>query len=139
MTPEEQDKLNEDRIKAKLERIYQWDLRYRGTYDPIDFAAFRDDALVCLVEVKARPFARETYPTALIRLRKWAALREESLARDVGGVFVCEYIDALAAIDASDIDPANLSTAVVRQRYASNGYAREVNLLIPIEQMTILE
>ena len=91
------DRQNEQ-IVAKALQGLGYDLTKLPPHYRLDYVLMQDGRPKAFIEVKARTFNMQKYPTALVNLHKVIAARQLSFETDLPAYMVVLYKDALARI-----------------------------------------
>lgn len=107
-----EDIVNEDALKARIEKAWSCELHRFGKLCAIDFYALRHNRMVGLVEVKFRDHPMDQYPTVFLNVRKWLALMLGQQGLGVPATFVVGWPDGNARyLPISDIDTSDIRMA----------------------------
>ena len=90
---------NETVLVNSLEELWECKAHKLPRSYHLDFALFKKNKLVALVETKRRRVVREQYPTIMVSASKRLAAHQYSDLLGVPAFFVIEYNDAVCFID----------------------------------------
>jgi len=129
------DRQNEQ-IVAKVIRGLGYELTKLPPHYRLDYVVMRDGQPKAFVEVKARTFEMQKYPTALVNLHKVIAARQLSFETDLPSYMLVLYKDALARISfAEDFELGFLANG---RKDRDDPMDRDLVCHYPISRFTVL-
>ena len=129
------DRQNEQ-IVAKVIRGLGYELTKLPPHYRLDYVVMREGKPRAFVEVKARTFNMQKYPTALVNLHKVIAARQLSFETDLPSYMLVLYKDALARI--SFAEEFELGFLANGRKDRDDPMDRDLVCHFPIERFTVL-
>jgi len=129
------DRQNEQ-IVAKVIQGLGYEMTKLPPHYRLDYVVMRDGKPKAFVEVKARTFEMQKYPTALVNLHKVIAARQLSFETDLPSYMLVLYKDALARISfAEDFELGFLANG---RKDRDDPMDRDLVCHYPISRFTVL-
>ena len=129
------DRQNEQ-IVAKVIQGLGYEMTKLPPHYRLDYVVMRDGKPKAFVEVKARTFEMQKYPTALVNLHKVIAARQLSFETDLPAYMVVLYTDCLARISfAEDFELGFLANG---RNDRDDPMDRDLVCHFPIERFTVV-
>lgn len=129
------DRQNEQIVAKVLEGL-GYELTKLPPHYRLDYVVMRDCKPKAFVEVKARTFNMQKYPTALVNLHKVIAARQLSFETDLPSYMLVLYKDALARI--SFAEEFELGFLANGRKDRDDPMDRDLVCHFPISRFTVL-
>lgn len=128
--------IQNEQIVAKVLQGLGYELTKLPPHYRLDYVVMRDGKPKAFIEVKARTFNMQKYPTALVNLHKVIAARQLSFETDLPSYMLVLYKDALARI--SFAEEFELGFLANGRKDRDDPMDRDLVCHFPIERLTVV-